>query len=279
MFTPIQRNFSSISDFHYIRMHMDSIKFTVYISNPYSPTTKKSKMNILVPLATCFTVALICALCSNVIVVQADRPVPRLPLSFMANNVTVSYADQNLMFVNATYYYDYYFRMERIDLLDTDKTYLTNKTIINFYGPRVDKKNSLKNSLQVPVTTYVIDYQRMKFNNNKWITLYNCTKTNQYWQFGYAMKDMPYWTVQEQDPNYYVSFVKYGLDGGLRFELWQDQYNGESKIYHISTETRSVEFAQLLRAQDDMVSLNIKGSQIPFVLSSEYFNVKNFGCE
>ncbi|KAG2386335.1 hypothetical protein C9374_002781 [Naegleria lovaniensis] len=218
---------------------------------------------------------------TSICIAKADPQIPRLPLSFIAPNVTVSYADQNLVFVNATYYYDYYSRAERIDLLDVEKTYLTNRTIINFYGPRVDDavKRTVKSSFkQVPVSTYVIDYQQLKINN-KLLTFYNCTKTNQYWQFGYAMRDMPFWSVKVNDPTFKVSFVRYEIEGALRYELWQDQYNGESQIYRISTESRSLEFAQLLSSQDHMVALDIKGTQIPSGVRSDYFNVKNFGCE
>ncbi|KAG2386334.1 hypothetical protein C9374_002780 [Naegleria lovaniensis] len=206
-------------------------------------------------------------------VAKADPQVPRLSLSFIAPNVSVSYADYNLMFRNATYYYDYYSRAERIDLLDIDKTYLTNRTIINFYGPRVPDGKK-----QVPVTTYIIEYQQMTINN-KLLTFYNCTKTNRYWQFGYGMSDMPFWSIKLNDPTYKVSFVKYQLEGALRYELWQDQYNGESLIYHISTESRSLEFAQLLFARDYMVALDVAGTQLTTGLHREYFNIKNFGCE
>ncbi|EFC39134.1 predicted protein [Naegleria gruberi] len=187
---------------------------------------------------------------------------PRLPLAFIASNVTVSYADTNLKFTNATYYYDYYNRAERIDLFNVNTTYLPEQTIINIYGP---------SSLRVKVDTYLIKYKTIQVGGGTVISL-NCTKTRDFWQFGYGMDDMPNWSLSKDS-----AYVREEFDGKLKYQLWQGQYNGESNSYRIVTDTRD-EFARLLYGMDDMVQLKIDGSQGPFTANPQNFNPQLFGC-
>lgn len=216
-------------------------------------------------------VALAAAALFMVVQGLAARPIPRLPHAFMANNVTVTYADGNLEFVNATYYYDYYNRAERIDLLSVNSTNLPYQTIINLYG------RPAAGSADVKVVTYVIDYQTLKAASGKVYSFYNCTRRTDMWQFGYGMNDMPFWVVND-DPDAGVHFVSFKLDGNLKYELWQDDSNGERFIYKINTENRNIEFASLLYAQDHMYALQIKGIQSPFTVNPKNFDVKSFGC-